>query len=121
MGSGTAGRTLSDMPQTLIPSVTDARFASDVLESEQPVLVDFTAAWCPPCKALAPILDELADEYAGSLRVVKVDVDENPSTARRFDVRSMPTLVLLRDGAEVKRLIGARPKRVLLEDLADVV
>ena len=106
------------MPATYL---TDATFDEEVGSESSPVLVDFTAAWCPPCKAIAPILDELADEYAGSLRVVKVDVDENPSTARRFDVRSMPTLVVLRDGAEVKRLVGARPKRVLLEDLADVV
>ena len=114
----TAVGVVARMPATVL---TDATFDEEVGAESAPVLVDFTAAWCPPCKAIAPILDELADEYAGSLRVVKVDVDENPSTARRFDVRSMPTLVVLRDGAEVKRLVGARPKRVLLEDLADVV
>src|SRR5690349_10648888 len=104
-----------------VTTLTDATFDEEVGGESAPVLIDFTAAWCPPCKAIAPILDELSDEYAGSLRIVKVDVDENPTTARRFDIRSMPTLVVLRDGAEVKRLIGARPKRMLLEDLADVV
>ena len=104
-----------------VTTLTDTTFDEEVRAETAPVLVDFTAAWCPPCKAIAPILDELADEYAGSLRIVKVDVDENPSVAMRFGIRSMPTLVVLRDGVEVKRLVGARPKRILLEDLADVV
>jgi len=101
-----------------VTTLTDQTFDESVLSSPVPVLVDFTAEWCPPCKAIEPILDELATELAGQLTITRVDVDEQQATALRFDVRSMPTLLVLVDGVERQRLIGARGKRHLLEELA---
>lgn len=103
----------------LVPYLTDATFDEEIASTSEPVLVDFTAAWCAPCKTLSPILDELAAEQKGNLRIVKIDVDENPKVTMRFGVRSMPTLVVLQDGQEAKRMVGARPKRALLEDVAE--
>ncbi len=90
--------------------VTDANFAMEVLGSELPVLVDFWAEWCPPCHRLAPILDELAAEYAGRVRIVKVDVDANPQTQRAYGILSMPTLTMFRDGEVVSQVVGAQPR-----------
>ncbi|WP_171164761.1 thioredoxin [Streptomyces sp. I05A-00742] len=101
-----------------VPTVTDATFHDEVLASELPVLVEFTAAWCGPCRQLAPVLDELATEEAGRLKIVQIDVDTNPATQAAHNVLSMPTLLLFRAGEPVKSLVGARPKRRLRQDLA---
>jgi thioredoxin 1 len=109
------------MPETqIVPNVTDDAFAAEVLESEQPVLVDFTAAWCPPCRVMKPVLAELAAER-DDLRVVQLDVDAEQRTAAQYGVLSMPTFILFRDGRELKRIVGARPKRRLEADLAEVL
>jgi thioredoxin 1 len=100
-----------------VSTITDDSFQADVLESEHPVLVDFTAAWCPPCRVMKPVLAELAAER-DDLRVVQIDVDEHQAAAARYEVLSMPTFVLFRGGAPVLRLVGARPKRRLVEELA---
>jgi thioredoxin 1 len=104
-----------------VPTVTDATFAAEVLGSDLPVLVDFTAGWCPPCRMIAPVLEEIAVEEAHRLRIVQLDVDSNPATQAAYGVMSMPTLLLFRDGQPVKVMVGARPKRRLLQELADVV
>ena len=101
-----------------VTHVTDDSFQAEVLESEQPVLVDFTAAWCPPCRAMKPVLAELAAEQP-DLRIVQVDVDEHQQTAARYEVLSMPTFVLFRGGSPVLRLVGARPKARLRAELAE--
>ena len=105
---------------TQIPTVTDDAFAAEVLESERPVLVDFTAAWCPPCRVMKPVLAELAAER-DDLRFVQLDVDAEQRTAAEYGVLSMPTFILFRDGREVQRLVGARPRRRLEEELAQVL
>lgn len=102
-------------------TVTDDSFAAEVLASETPVLVDFWAAWCGPCKMVAPVLEEIATEKAGVLRVAKVDVDANPTSAREFQVSSIPTLILFKDGKPVTRIVGARGKAALLKEIADVL
>jgi len=104
-----------------VQALTDTTFAETVLAADKPVLVDFTASWCGPCQQLAPILEELADEQADRFSVVKIDVDANPATTRRYDVMSMPTLILFKDGEPERRLVGARGKHNLLEHLADVI
>lgn len=91
-------------------TVTDSTFAAAVERSALPVLVDAWAPWCGPCKLIAPAIDELASELAGRVRVVKLNVDDNPATAARFDIRSIPTLLVLRGGREVDRLVGVQPK-----------
>ncbi|NEY36117.1 thioredoxin [Streptomyces sp. PRKS01-65] len=101
--------------------VTDASFAAEVIGAELPVLVEFTADWCPPCRQMAPVLAALAEEEADRLRVVQLDVDQNPDTTNAYKVLSMPTFIVFRDGEPVKSMVGARPKRRLLEELADVV
>ena len=93
-----------------ITPVTDATFVSEVLESELPVVVDIWAAWCGPCKAVAPILEHLAAEYAGRVKIVKIDADANPETVTTVGVTSIPTLSFYRDGERVDMLIGAHPK-----------
>ena len=100
-----------------INAVTDAEFEAQVLKSDKPVLVDFWAEWCGPCKMVAPILEEIATEQAGKVRVAKVNVDENPGLATKFNVMSIPTMIVFKDGQEAQRLIGARGKPQLLEDL----
>lgn len=102
-------------------TVTDDSFSNDVLGSSTPVLVDFWATWCGPCKMVAPVLEEIAGEKAGELRVAKIDVDANPATARDFQVVSIPTLILFKDGEPVKRIVGAKGKAALLREIADAL
>ncbi len=101
--------------------VTDEDFTAEVLRSELPVLVEFTADWCPPCRQMGPVLRDLATEEAGRLKVVQLNVDTNPTTTNAYKVLSMPTFMVFRDGEPVRSMVGARPKRRLLEELADVV
>ncbi|HEX3785262.1 MAG TPA: thioredoxin [Pseudonocardiaceae bacterium] len=102
-------------------TVTDASFSEDVLTSSKPVLVDFWATWCGPCKMVAPVLEEIATEHAEKLTIAKVDVDANPGIARDYKIMSIPTLILFKDGQPVKQIVGAKPKATLLNDLADVI
>jgi thioredoxin 1 len=101
-----------------IATLSDATFAEEVGSSDKPVLVDFWAEWCGPCKMIAPILEEIATEQDG-LSIGKLNVDENPEVARQYQVMSIPTLIVFKDGQEVKRLIGAKGKGQFLEELGD--
>ena len=100
-------------------TLTDATFDEEIAGSAEPVLVDFWAEWCGPCKMIAPVLEEIASEQAGKVRVAKLNVDEHPEASRRFDVMSIPTLILFKDGQPAKRLVGAKPKGALLQELAE--
>ncbi|MFF7052269.1 thioredoxin family protein [Streptomyces griseorubiginosus] len=101
--------------------VTDADFETEVIGSRLPVLVEFTADWCPPCRQMGPVLTALAAEESERFRVVQLDVDSNPLTTNAYRVLSMPTFMLFRDGEPVRSMVGARPKRRLLEELADAL
>ncbi|RLV01630.1 thioredoxin [Streptomyces griseocarneus] len=105
------------MTATAVTTVTDATFAAEVLASELPVLVEFTASWCGPCRMIAPVLEQLAREEAGRLKVVQLDVDANPRAQAAYGVLSMPTLLLFRAGTPVATVVGARPLRRLRQDL----
>ena len=97
--------------------VTDASFAADVLQSDKPVLVDFWAEWCGPCKMVAPVLEEIAGENAQKLSVVKLNIDENPGAARDYSIMSIPTMAVFQGGKIVKQIVGAKPKAAILKDL----
>ena len=101
-------------------TVTDETFDGVVLGSDLPVLVDFWATWCPPCKRLAPVIDQLAEEYAGRCEVVTVNTDEQPRVARDYQVMATPTLALFRGGEMVRAVVGAQPKRLLAKMLDEV-
>ena len=98
-------------------SVTDAEWESEVLKSDLPVLVDFWAEWCGPCRMVSPVVEEIAGEKAGALKVLKLNVDDNPETARKYKVMSIPTLMVFQGGDEKKRLVGARGKSQLLQEV----
>jgi thioredoxin 1 len=102
-------------------TVTDESFTSDVLQREKPVLVDFWAEWCGPCRQVSPILEEIAGEHADKIEIVKLNVDENPRTAADYGVVSIPTLNVYQGGEIVKSIVGAKPKAMLLRDLADFI
>jgi thioredoxin 1 len=101
------------MASEKVMAFTDANFDQEVLQSDIPVLVDFWATWCAPCKAIAPLVDTVADEYAGKVKVGKVNVDENQATPGKFGVRGIPTLILFKGGVVVEQIVGAVPKSQL--------
>ena len=102
-------------------TVTDANFNQEVEKSQLPVLLDLWAPWCPPCRMIAPIIEELASELSGRLKVGKLNTDENQQTASRFGIRSIPTLLVLKDGVEIERLVGAHPKDEILRKLGPLI
>ena len=101
------------MASDKVVQLTDDSFESDVMKSSTPVLVDFWASWCAPCKAIGPVIDGLADEYDGKVKVAKLNVDENPATPGKYGVRGIPTLILFKDGKIVDQVVGAVPKNQL--------
>ncbi len=104
-----------------ITTLSDTTFDEEIGSSSAPVLVDFWAEWCGPCKMIAPILEEIAGEQGDNLKIAKLNVDEAPDVARRFEVMSIPTLILFKDGEPAKRVIGAKPKQALLDDIAEFI
>ena len=101
--------------------VTDSTFDQEVIKSDTPVLVDFWADWCAPCKMIAPLVEELAEEYDGQVKFAKLDVDSNPQTAMTYGVRGIPTLLIFSDGQPVKQVVGAVPKSVLKKNLDEAL
>jgi thioredoxin 1 len=101
-------------------SLTDQNFETEVLNSETPVLVDFWAEWCPPCKIISPIVDELASEYSGKIKIGKVNVDEN-SVSQNYNVMSIPTLLIFKNGQPIKSIIGAKPKEAIKKEIDEAL
>jgi thioredoxin 1 len=104
-----------------ISTLTDATFDEEIGAADEVVVVDFWAEWCGPCKMITPILEEIASEQAGKVRIAKLNVDDNPDAARRYEVMSIPTLIVFRDGQPVKRMIGAKGKGQLLQELDEFI
>ena len=102
-----------------VGTLSDATFDEEIASATTPVLVDFWAEWCGPCKMIAPILEEIAEEKGDAIKIAKLNVDEASDIARRFEVMSIPTMILFKDGEEAKRIIGAKPKQALLDDIAE--
>ena len=102
-------------------TITDASFETDVLKAPGPVLVDFWAEWCGPCKMVAPVLEEIAGQHADKLTVAKLNIDENPQIAQQYQIMSIPTMSVFQGGKVVKTIVGAKPKSALLRDLADYI
>ncbi len=104
-----------------LKTVSDATFAADVLESDKPVLVDYWAVWCGPCRMIAPILEEIDASHGEKIQIAKLNVDENPRTAAEYGIVSIPTLNVFKGGRVVKQIIGAKPKAALMRDLAEFI